>query len=306
MTDFYLVTGFLGAGKTTFLADFLPRFNDKNLKIIINEFGNTGVDASLLSGINAELDEICGGSIFCSCKLDRFETAMNSCLETKPDVIVVEASGLSDPTNIKKVLSNYEKKNLLSYKGCICLVDAVRFHKVFSTARVVKKQLAVADLLLVNKTDLVSSLQLEELENNIKENFPCANIVRTKFGKTNYDFENLVNISVDNFDENAYNPDITTQKATVEIEPSMTRYELERFVGLFAEDTARIKGYVNLNECGVVLLDCVGAMINLVNISEKKNIDFGINVMATKGQPLRKALKLAVSLYSEKTKVKFG
>ncbi len=306
MTDFYLVTGFLGAGKTTFLSGFLPRFKGRNLKIIINEFGNSGVDGSLLKSIDAELEEICGGSIFCSCKLDRFESAMNDCLKTNPDVIVVEASGLSDPTNIKKVLSAYEEKGQLNYKGCICLVDAVRFHKVFSTARVCKKQLAVSDVVLINKTDLVSEIHLAELEDDIKDYFPCVIIDKTVFGVTEYDFENMKSLANDSFDDTAYYADITTQKATVSIDFSMSLYQLEKFLNLFAEDTARIKGYVELEECGTVLVDCVGPMISVKTVPQLTDIEYGINVMATKGQPLRKSLKNAISLYYNYTSVRFG
>ncbi len=297
MTDFYLITGFLGAGKTTFLKSFLPRFCGKKLRLIINEFGNSGVDGEILKSIDAELDEICGGSIFCSCKLDRFESAMEDCLKTSPDVIIVEASGLSDPTNIKKILENYEDKNLLSYKGCICLVDAKRFHKVYETARVCKKQLAVADLLLISKSDLVDDEQLEKVQSIIKSDFPAAIIEKSLMGKCDYDFDLLkVNSSV-KFDEKSYGTDISNQKISVKISPLMSSYQLERFVNLFAEDTARIKGFVKL-ENENLLVDCVGAMIKIGPWSGEieENV---LTVLATKGQNTRKALKNAQSLYSD-------
>ncbi len=303
MTEFYLVTGFLGAGKTTFLSGFLPSFKGKNLKIIINEFGNSGVDGSLLKFIDAELEEICGGSIFCSCKLDRFESAMNDCLKTNPDVIVVEASGLSDPTNIKKVLNSYENQGKLTYKGCICLVDSVRFHKVYSTARVCKKQLAVADLVIINKVDKVGEEKAKELETTIKETFPYANTVLASFGKVDIKLEDINPCAKLDFDEESEAKDLSLQRFTVDIDKSMSFYELERFINLFAEDTARIKGYVYLNEKGYVLADCVGPMVNIMPIKPTEIPEMGLNVLATKGQDTRKALKNAIALYPDKTKI---
>ncbi len=297
MTDFYLITGFLGSGKTTFLKNFLLRFKGKRLKLIINEFGNSGVDGEILKSIDAKLYEICGGSIFCSCKLDRFESAMEDCLKTTPDIIIVESSGLSDPTNIKKILENYEDKNLISYKGCVCLVDAKRFSKVYKTARVCKKQLAVADLLLISKTDLVDEIQIEEVESIIKADFPAAIIEKSLMGKTDYDFDLLKIKSLVKFDEVSYQNDITNQRISVKISPIMPLYRLEKFINIFAEDTARIKGFVRLYD-EIYLVDCVGAMVKITPWSggEAENI---LTVLATKGQNTRKALKYAQSLYSD-------
>ncbi len=298
MTDFYLITGFLGAGKTTFLSSFLPQFRGKTLRLIINEFGATGVDGTLLKEMDNQLQEICGGSIFCSCKLDRFQSAMEDCLATSPDIIIVEASGLSDPTNIRKILDEYQDCGKLNYKGCVCLVDAVRFHKVFATAKVCKKQLAVSDLVIINKTDLVTPDQVTELSDSLLENFPYANIITSSYGKADFDPETLHSSQQAVFDDEAHLQDITLQKMTVHIDSTMSLYQLERFINLFAEDTARIKGYVNTVDNGLVLVDCVGAMVKVTKASES-NGALGLNILATKGQPLRKALKSAIEFYPE-------
>ncbi|MFI3326142.1 MAG: GTP-binding protein [Clostridia bacterium] len=302
MTEFYLITGFLGAGKTTFLQHFLPKFKDRDIKLIINEFGNKGVDGSILQETGAKLQEICGGSIFCSCKLDKFEEAMNDCLLTTPDVIIVEASGLSDPTNIRKTLKQYEEKGKLIYKGCICLVDAVRFHKVFATARVCKKQLAVTDLVILNKIDLVTASEIETLDSTIKSQFPSIKTVKASFGKVDFKLEDLLVSRSHAFDSETEKPDITLQKTMLSIDPSMSLYELERFLNSFAEDTARIKGYVTLADHGFVLVDCVGSMVN-VKVIDYKEVEEGLNLLATAGQPMRKALKTAMTYYNGKVAI---
>ena len=74
--ELYLITGFLGAGKTTFLKNFARQFAGRRLRLIINEFGRVGVDGTLLRELDAALDEISNGSIFCACRLDQFEAAL--------------------------------------------------------------------------------------------------------------------------------------------------------------------------------------------------------------------------------------
>lgn len=105
MSRLYLITGFLGAGKTIFLKQFMKQFSSERMHIIVNEFGKEGIDGELLSELGIALDEINNGSIFCSCRLDKFENVLQQVLQEKPDVIIVEASGLSDPTNVKKILN---------------------------------------------------------------------------------------------------------------------------------------------------------------------------------------------------------
>ena len=169
MSRLYLITGFLGAGKTTFLKQFMKQFSSERMHIIVNEFGKEGIDGELLSELGIALDEINNGSIFCSCRLDKFENVLQQVLQEKPDVIIVEASGLSDPTNVKKILNQREKFPGLEYMGCVCLLDARQFPKVYETAVVVKKQIQVSDLLLLNN---VKTEEIEQIQKILKAHRP--------------------------------------------------------------------------------------------------------------------------------------
>ena len=100
MTKLLLVTGFLGAGKTTFLKRLINHFSNMRLHVIVNEFGAAGVDGHLLREMQVAVDEISNGSIFCSCRWDKFEETLASALKTEPDLILVEASGLSDRKSV--------------------------------------------------------------------------------------------------------------------------------------------------------------------------------------------------------------
>ena len=117
MSRLYLITGFLGAGKTTFLKQFMKQFSSERMHIIVNEFGKEGIDGELLSELGIALDEINNGSIFCSCRLDKFENVLQQVLQEKPDVIIVEASGLSDPTNVKKIIESEGKISRIGIYG---------------------------------------------------------------------------------------------------------------------------------------------------------------------------------------------
>ncbi len=292
--DLYLITGFLGAGKTTFLKNFVKLFKDKRIYLIVNEYGKEGVDGVLLREMNAHLSEINNGSIFCACRLDKFEEELVNVTNASPDVVIVEASGLSDPTNIRKVLDN-PNYHSINYKGCVCLVDAARFKKVSTTARVVPKQISVSTLALINKTDLASEEQIESVKNELLLLNPALRIETTTFAEINLEWLNSLKPNVDM--EYALNTkDITLQKATVTISSEMKISELEYFLKLIAEDTYRIKGFAKLED-KLLLIDCVG---NYVKCSEHTGSIENINKIVVLAGPevsLRKLLKKACEMY---------
>ena len=90
MTKLYLITGFLGAGKTTFLHQFVRLFPDRRTAIVVNEFGKQGVDGTLLEDLDIKMEEINNGSIFCACKIEQFEDALLRLQQENFDVIFVD------------------------------------------------------------------------------------------------------------------------------------------------------------------------------------------------------------------------
>lgn len=298
--DFYLITGFLGAGKTTFLKAFVRLFPVQKIYLIINEFGKTGVDGALLQEMHATLAEINNGSIFCACRLDKFEATLAQAIASEPNIILVEASGLADPTAVCKVLSA-PAYSAIHYKGSVCLVDTPRFEKVVQTARVCPKQLAVSSLALLNKTDLASPQQLVETRARVLAVNPAITLRETQYGR--FEAEWLVDIQPQaavsiGGDGMAHGADITLQKASITLAPAMQLAQLRSFLAMLAEDTYRIKGFAQL-ENQTWLVDCVGP---LVNVSPYKGETNGqpnrLVALAGKGMPLRKALKNAVQWYA--------
>ena len=296
MTDFFLITGFLGAGKTTLLKAIFPLFQGRKTRLIINEFGKIGLDGTLMRESGAEIAEIVNGSIFCVCKLDQFEKALEEAMTDQPEVIIVETSGLSDPGAIRSILAGYERAGALRYRGAICLVDAPRFLKLIETARACKKQLAVADLVMLNKCDLVSEEMCETVERRI--NGLClAPILRTAYGAMTR--EQLVQLSpMDHVAEIDHRPDLTLQKETIEISGVCTSSQARRMIALLAEDTYRMKGFLKLSD-GSYIADCVGTDIRVTPYAGQIEHANQLTLLAGEGMPLRQAIRQLVQEFSD-------
>ncbi len=290
MSDFYLITGFLGAGKTTFLKNFIKQFASKKVYLIINEFGKEGVDGALLKEIGAVLEEVTNGSVFCSCRLDKFEAVLNDAVLQKPDVIITEASGLSDPTNVKKVLGGFKDIN---YKGSICLADALRLNKVFETATVVRRQLAVSSLVVINKTDQATPSQIEQTKKIISEVNMAANVTLTQFGAFQKEWFSFVSPDID-VEMLSSAKDITLQSITLSISPNMDKKSFESLLNMLCDSTYRIKGLLTLNG-EKFIADCVGPDVKVSSWHGETNNN--VVLLAGKGMALRHAVKKAKEWY---------
>ena len=298
MTDVYLITGFLGAGKTTFLRRFARCFPDRRIGLIVNEFGREGVDGALLREVGSALAEIDNGSIFCACRAEQFDAALRDMAGRGLDVLLIEASGLSDPTEAGALPG---KRDLcgMRYAGSVCLIDAARFHKVYATARVLKKQLAAADVFLINKTDLATGRQLEEIRDVLSGMRPGAPVYETTYGQI--DPRWVEGLTAPAAREGAAGPharDITLKKLQVEVLPDgeLTPARLRAFVALFAEDTYRVKGFVRLAD-GCWFVDCVGPLVSVEKWEGEASAVNRLNLLYAAGMPAKKSAEAACALY---------
>ncbi len=275
MSALYLITGFLGTGKTTFLQGFVRQFQGQTLAILVNEFGKAGVDGALLQSYVADLKEIAGGSIFCSCKLETFELELSNLLAKKPDVVLIEASGLADPTTIWKLLRTRPAFAGVDYRGCICLCDAATFPKVLKTARPCKKQLSVCDVVILNKMDLATPVQWAETRTAISTQRPDVPILETSFGKLEgAQMELCLRPKLVGAERPAViTADLTLRTTTLEISKEMTSGSLSKYLQMFCEDCYRIKGLVRLVD-GNFLVNCVGAWIEVVQNLQMPGVFF--------------------------------
>ena len=266
--------------------------------MIVNEFGREGIDGALIESTGALVDEINNGSIFCSCRIDQFEESLERTAAENPDVILVEASGLSDPTSIREVLRN-AKFDAIDYQGAVGIVDAVNIHKVIETARVCAKQISVSDVLIINKTDLVPESQCDEIETMLTQRKPDAAIYRTSFGKIRPEWLVLDRGETATHDRPAYHlKDVSLRKMSIKVDAQMTLYQLERFLKMVAEDTYRIKGFVNL-EGKNMLVDCVGADVKMTPYQGAMPNVNHITALAGQGLTMEDSMKRAAGWYPD-------
>ncbi|MGI6254370.1 MAG: CobW family GTP-binding protein [Acutalibacter sp.] len=291
--ELYLITGFLGAGKTTFLRQFVRCFQGKRFRVIVNEFGKVGVDGALLQELGGTISQISNGSIFCVCRVDKFEEELQRALEDRPDVVFVEASGLADPTSVAAILEQ-PKLSGIDYRGSVCLVDTPRLERVIGTARACPKQLAVSSLVLLNKTDLAEPDQIEAAKGAVRQRNPTAVIRETQFGAFEESWlRDIHPMAGEPFPET---PDIQLQKTLLKLNPTMTMAQLTSALRMMAEDTWRIKGVAVL-EGQRMLVDCVGPLVRVAPTEAALDCENQLVLLAGQGMSLRKTVKRALQWY---------
>jgi G3E family GTPase len=176
-TPITLITGPLGSGKTTLLRHVLGTRPAK-IAIVMNEFGEIAIDTKVIEGKNVRIAELGGGCVCCSL-LGEFEAAVNEIIQRgEPDIIIVETTGLAEPEALMFNIQDALPQCRLD--GVVSVIDAdmlVRFPELGHTTRL---QIEGADILLLNKIDLIQRKQIEPLEAKLREINPTAAIVRTE------------------------------------------------------------------------------------------------------------------------------
>ncbi len=165
-----LITGFLGAGKTTLLQRLILHYEALRTVVLINEFGKIGIDGALLPGGNYEKVELNRGSLFCICiRTDFIAEVERIATELKPDVLLIEATGIADTSEMEKMLALPNLRDHISLKACICLVDCVNFLKIKDNLKAPVAQVRSADIVLLNKIDLVTTEQKAAVKNSLRD-----------------------------------------------------------------------------------------------------------------------------------------
>jgi len=176
-TPITLITGPLGSGKTTLLRHILATRLAK-IAIVMNEFGEIAIDTKVIEGKNVRIAELGGGCVCCSL-LGEFEAAVTEIIKkVAPEIIIVETTGLAEPEAL--VFNIQEALPQCRLDGVISVIDAdmlVRFPELGHTTRL---QIEGADILLLNKIDLVDAKQIEPLETKLRKISPSAAIIRTE------------------------------------------------------------------------------------------------------------------------------
>jgi len=177
-----VLTGFLGSGKTTLLNRILSEKHGKRIAVIENEFGEVGVDHQLVIGAEEELFETNNGCICCTVRGDLIRI-LGQLMKRRDrfDYIIIETTGMADPGPVAQTFFlDDELKNQFSLDAIVTMVDARHFEQHVDELNEPAEQVAFADLVLLNKTDLVDEAALERIERRIRGINGTAKILRTK------------------------------------------------------------------------------------------------------------------------------
>jgi G3E family GTPase len=187
--DVYLISGFLGAGKTTFLNRLLNEVpQDVKFLVLMNEFGEEGIDGVLIEDPELELVEISRGSIFCSCvKGDYIKALHRIAFTVEPDVLVIEASGVANPADMDRDMNTPIFGGRYNLKNKFCLIDAANFLDHYKTFNAVEEQITASDLFILNKVDLTTPEQLAEVKQVLGQLNPEAEIIETTYAQVAVD-----------------------------------------------------------------------------------------------------------------------
>ncbi|MCR8922961.1 GTP-binding protein [Dasania sp. GY-MA-18] len=184
-----IVSGFLGAGKTTLLNRILnsvPSDKGKGLKVavMVNDFGELNIDSQLVVSAEQNMISLENGCICCTVESDLIAQLRKllQLREGRPDAILIETSGVSEPSKVVNTLRYPEFDNHLTVDAVISVLDADQFTNLEgSNKRLAMDQLSVADVVVINKVDLVSAEQLQNLKDNWL--FPNACVYETSYGE---------------------------------------------------------------------------------------------------------------------------
>ena len=180
-----VLTGYLGAGKTTLLNRILSEPHGKKYAVIVNEFGEIGIDNDLVVGADEEVFEMNNGCICCTVRGDLVRI-LDGLMRRKGkfDAIIVETTGLADPAPVAQTFfidENVGRRTKLD--AVVTVADAKWLSDRLKDAPEAKNQIAFADVILINKTDLVSSDELSEVEARIRGINPYAKVHKTERAK---------------------------------------------------------------------------------------------------------------------------
>lgn len=176
-----VLTGFLGAGKTTLLNRILSEKHGKRIAVIENEFGEIGVDNELVIGAEEEIFEMNNGCICCNVRGDLIRILGNLMKRRdKFDYIMIETTGMADPGPVAQTFfRDDDLQEAFQLDGIVTLVDSKHVIQHIDESREVQEQIAFADVILLNKTDLVAPEQLDQLETRIQAINAVAKVYRT-------------------------------------------------------------------------------------------------------------------------------
>ncbi len=256
-----VLTGFLGAGKTTLLNRILTEQHGRRIAVIVNEFGEVGIDNQLVIGAEEEILEMNNGCICCTVRGDLIRI-MQELLSRASLIehILIETTGLADPGPVlQSFFVDPVMYARLELDALITVVDARYVASHWESAEAVE-QIAFADIILVNKVDLVNEPQLTDLESRIRSVNTVARMYRTCnceigldriLGVKAFDLKNALSVDPDILIENSHEHDSSVSSVSIRNSGVVDGTRFNRWLNLLIQangaDLFRMKGIIDLD-----------------------------------------------------------
>jgi len=213
-----IVTGFLGAGKTTLVNRILTADHGRRIAVIVNEFGEVGIDHHLLISSDQEVIQMNNGCICCSVRGDLLRSLFDLIEHrAKFDTVIIETTGLAEPAPVAQTLYADERiRGEFALEGVITVVDAKHVAAQLEESPEACEQIAFADLIVLNKTDLAAPEELDRIEQQIGRLNRVAKIQRTKnseldldivLGVEGADLEQRIDAAIEDHNEHKHEHD---------------------------------------------------------------------------------------------------
>lgn len=241
--ELIILTGFLGSGKTTVLRNLIKFCQNRKIAVLLNDFGEIPVDGIILrqDGLSdGVVVEIGGGSVFCACLRESFVHSMLEMSRRDEDLVIVEASGMSDPSAIDRMLHLSKLDEHFEHTSTICLFDPVKSLKLASVLEVIPRQLAAATVAIITKCDLASAIEIKNATDYIVSKEPNLPIVQSYNGKI--DLSSLPKRAAKSFTFGFNTPETRPDSMTIE----KINCPIDVLISLLKNDenVLRVKGFV--------------------------------------------------------------
>ncbi len=255
-----VLTGYLGAGKTTLLNRILTHEHGKKVAVIVNEFGEVGIDNQLVIDTDEEIFEMNNGCICCTVRGDLIRIISNLMRRrNKFDHLVIETTGLADPAPvIQTFFVDEDMREQMQLDAVVTVVDAKHIWEHWDSSEA-QEQIAFADVILLNKTDLVTPEQLDELEKRIRGMNAMAKVYRTRnselemdalLGVNAFDLNRALEIDPQFLSEDAHEHDESVYSVALVESGALDGEKLQQWMSKLLQtqgpDIFRMKGILNL------------------------------------------------------------
>lgn len=260
-----VITGFLGAGKTTLVNHLIESTRPMQIGIVVNEFGEVGIDGQLIVADERAVIEINNGCVCCTVRSDLVASVRDMLMRfgDRLERLVIETSGLADPAPVLQTfLADPDVRERVQLESVVAVVDAMHAHAQLHD-EIAREQVVFADRILINKTDLVSKEAVDALVGEMRRLNPTARIdfaqrsaidVQTLFGTRSFSVDNLLAIEPGLLDEDGHDHehDDSIGSCAIVVPGAIDAMRFNRWINqlvqIHGQQLLRMKGVLNLHD----------------------------------------------------------